>query len=117
MLSQLERCCDNAATRALRRKQHEWVPKARRRSLAHIPALLQDGMVDMTEEDKDEQESSLYKEDSFRMYCMKVSSRTSRQLILASLVGFCGPFDITLDHSAASSLRKYMLSGLPSCLT
>lgn len=33
---------------------------------------MQEGTAEMTEEDKDAQESSLYKEDSFRMYCMKV---------------------------------------------
>ena len=68
----------------------QFLPNARPRSLAQPPALPQEGMVEMSEEDKDEQESSLYKEDSFRMYCMKVSGRTSRQLILASLIGFSG---------------------------
>ena len=32
------------------------------------------------EDDKDAQESSLYKEDSFRMYCMKVASPSSGDL-------------------------------------
>lgn len=48
-------------------------------SSALTPALLilerclQDVAME-AEEEKDAQESSLYKEDSFRMYCMKVTS-------------------------------------------
>ena len=39
----------------------------------HLDCQLQE-ITTEAEEDKDAQESSLYKEDSFRMYCMKVAS-------------------------------------------
>ena len=46
-----------------------WTPLA---GLVTFVSLSQEGVSEVSEEEKDAQESSLYREDSFRMYCMKV---------------------------------------------
>lgn len=76
-----------------------WRPLA---GLATFVSLSQEGVSEISEEEKDAQESSLYREDSFRMYCMKV----------------CRCFKPSADLSGWSSAAAIALfsSGLVYCV-
>ena len=85
-----------------------WRPLA---GLVTFVSLSQEGVSEISEEEKDAQESSLYREDSFRMYCMKVCRCLSRQLILA--VGRV-PLRLRCSHpdwcTVLSCLPPYLMS-------